>query len=249
MRPSGRASPEEKPKQKLKIKTVTVVQQALTRLTVIALETYLLTTWLMRVTTVRILLECLRERKLLQKLRMISGPSTNIKKPSTKIRMVLVITLPTVPRVAKRLLPNSLMKLTEKSLMAAPICSCRFEIPMRSPMLSIKLRSKLALLKISGRDVTKRCVSLKAVGTTIAIKLATKPETIIYERAIGSLRPSPGIISASLLTSGEIASAKKSEAPKMRRPALALKSKKPTATSPIRTSQNRRKVLVSMLSL
>ena len=44
MRPSGNASPDEKPRQRLRIKTAIVVQQALIRLTVIALETYLLTT-------------------------------------------------------------------------------------------------------------------------------------------------------------------------------------------------------------
>ena len=154
-----------------------------------------------------------------------------------------------MPSVANRLLPNSLIKLSEKSLIAVPICSCIFEMPMRLPTASIKPRSKLALLKTSGNELTKRCVSLKTVGITIATKPATKPETMIYDRAIGSLRPSPGIMLASLLTSGEIASAKKSDAPKISSPALALKSKRPTITSPMRTSQKRRKVFVSMLSL
>ena len=62
---------------------------------------------------------------------------------------------------------------------------------------------------------------------------------------MGSLRLSPGMMSASLLTSGESAMARKRAAPRMKRPVIALKKMKPAAAKPRITSQKRIKVLVS----
>ena len=95
----------------------------------------------------------------------------------------------------------------------------------------------------------KRWVSLPMVGTTMATKAITTPTTIIYDRAIGSLRPWPGIMSANLLTSGEMARAKNRAAPRMIKPAAALNNKRPARARPKRTSQNRMKVLVLISSL